>query len=327
MEQIRTPRAAKRLTQERRVIVHAEAEMLARIAQGQIDAFRKLDRRVTREGFPLVLVSAGSREAAVLDLRPDDVRLICTDHPAYAPNTLHLRPGPIWGFWYLDEMGSGPHSSQRFAQFCADDIDADKAKYFFDGVTGYMLRENLSHIPQEVRVHSPLQGAKAVVFCQRAPVGEDMRYLTNEEMIRITAEHDRDALVYVKLHPHQSKPTRRALMEVTQDYTNVRLSQASLHDLIEASDLVVTQNSTAGFEALMQRCAVVTCGKSDYWHATLTARRPADLREALSYGTEAMAEFPYEKYLYWFLGQRLLEPAKDNFTARAWARIRDKGLL
>jgi hypothetical protein len=88
--------------------------------------------------------------------------------------------------------------------------------------------------------------------------------------------------------------------------------------------MVVTQNSAAGFEALMQKRCVITCGKSDFWHATLTPRKESDLREALRFGPEAMADFPFEKYLYWFLDRNCLEPAKDEFIKRAWTRIREK---
>jgi hypothetical protein len=329
MELIGSPRAARRLRVERAVIVHADADWLERIAEGRVDLFHKLEAKAATEGWPMLMVAQGSREAAELDRRPEDIRLICADAPGYAPRTLHLRPSYVWGFWHLDELGLRAHSSLRFGGFCADQVDPAKARYFFDGVSGFMLRENISGRPQEVRVHAPLQGARATVFCQEIEdrPGERLHYLTTEEMIRTCAEHDRDALIYVKLHPATSKPTRRAIMDITRDYPNVKLSEASVHDLIEASDLVVTQTSGVGFEALMQRCAVVTCGKVDYWQATLTARRVSDLREALSFGPEAMAEFPFEKYFYWYLGQRCLEPAKEGVETRAWARIRDKAMV
>ena len=39
---------------------------------------------------------------------------------------------------------------------------------------------------------------------------------------------------------------------------------------------------------------------------------------------EAMADFEYEKFFYWFLERNALEPAKEEFEKRAWARIREK---
>ncbi len=77
-------------------------------------------------------------------------------------------------------------------------------------------------------------------------------------MIRTAAEARRDDLVYVKLHPQQSKPMRRQIMAVCNDYPNVKISDAGVHDLSQASRVVVTQNSAAAFEALMQKKPVIT---------------------------------------------------------------------
>ncbi|WP_226554030.1 capsular polysaccharide export protein, LipB/KpsS family [Celeribacter naphthalenivorans] len=153
------------------------------------------------------------------------------------------------------------------------------------------------------------------------------RYLSTEQMIATAANYDRDALVYVKPHPHQTKQGRRQILEICENHPNVKLSDASIHDLIEAARVVITQNSSAGFEALMQKKPVITCGKTDYWHATLTPRTVPDLKAAIEFGPETMAEFDYEGYFHWFLERQCLEPAKDNFAARAWARIKDKLML
>jgi hypothetical protein len=311
----------------RTLVVHAVEGWLQPIRDGQHPFFVKLEARLQQEGIGTHLVEADSRAARLL-LAEDSLHLIVGDRPAYGPRLLHALPSYVWGFWYFDEVGTFWNSSIRFARFHPDDIDADKAGYFFNGVTGHMLRENVSKLPQEARMHQPMQRAHAVVFCQEIE-SQPVRchYLATEQIIRTVAAHRRDRLTYVKLHPHQSKQRRREILAVCNDYPSVRISEASVHDLIQSSDVVVTQNSAAGFEALMQKKPVITCAKSDYWHATLTAKSAADLRDALTYGPEAMAEFPYEKYLYWFLDRQCLEPAKDVFAARAWARIREKALL
>jgi hypothetical protein len=241
---------------------------------------------------------------------------------------LHVAPGPIRGFWYLDETGVGWNSSLRLTQFCPSAVNRGHAEYFFNGVSGWMLRNNVSNSPQTERMPDLLEPAGAVVFAQDIEgLSNRAHYLTNEQMIRTAAEYDRSTLVYVKLHPAQSKATRRDLMAVAQDYRNLRVCEASVHDLIAKSRVVITQNSSAGFEALMQKKPVVTCAKADYRHASLTAKTAGDLHDALDYGPDAMEGFAFEKYFYWFLGRNLLEEAKDSFAERAVARIRDKAFL
>ena len=328
MEQLRSGFTARRIAGEARaLVIHAEDSWLKSIKDDKFDFFTKLVRHATSEGMTTRIVAAEGSASKLL-LGQDHINIMVGDLPGYGRNLLHAMPTYVWGFWYLDEIGVHWNSSLRFARFCADEVNAEKAEYFFNGVTGYMLRENVSKFPQEVRMKNPLQPAAAVIYCQEIEGYRNRsHYLSTEQMIRVTAATCKDELVYVKPHPDQTKQARKAIMDVAADYQNVTLSEASLHDLTDASRMVVTQNSAAGFEALMQKRCVITCAKSDYWHATLTPKRESDLREALQYGPEAMADFPYDKYLYWFLDRNCLEPAKDEFAKRAWARIRDKAFL
>lgn len=309
------------------LVIHAEGNWLKSIQDEKFDFFNKLFKHATKQGITTRVVAADGGASKML-LDQDHINIMVADLPGYGRGRLHAMPSYIWGFWYLDEVGVHWNSSLRFARFCAEEIDAAKAEYFFNGVSGYMLRENMSKIPQEVRMKNPMQEAAAVVFCQEIE-GHPVRshYLTTQQMIRIAASTCREGRVYVKPHPNQSKTDRKAIMDIAADYQNVTISDASIHDLIDASRMVVTQNSAAGFEALMQKRCVITCAKSDYWQATLTPKTESDLREALQFGAEAMADFPYEKYLYWFLDRNCLEPAKDDFEKRAWARIKDKVFL
>lgn len=328
MEQVRTSMSARRIaTEARSMVIHAEATWFNSIRDDKFDFFTKLVHHATAQGIS-TRITAAEGTASKLLLGQDHINIVVGDRPAYGRNILHAMPTYVWGFWYLDEIGVHWNSSLRFNRFCAADIDEGKAEYFFNGVTGYMIRENVSKFAQEVRMKSPLQPAAAVVFAQEIEgYVNRSHYLTTEQMIRTTAAARADELVYVKPHPRQTKPSRKAIMDVCADYQNVIMSDASIHDLIEASTCVVTQNSAAGFEALMHKRCVITCAKSDYWHATLTPKKESDLREALKYGPEAMADFDYPKYLYWFLDRNCLEPAKDDFIKRAWTRIKAKAFL
>ena len=319
--------AALRPGAPRMVVFHATADWLGAIRERRFDFFVKLEAKLRSEGMAVQLVDAQSRASRLL-MAEDSLHIMIGTPPSYGPRVLHARPAYIWGFWYFDEIGINWNSSIRFERFRPEDVDAAKAEYFFNGVSGYMLRENVSRLPQEERVGSPLAPASAVIFCQDIETGADRcHYLTTEQMIRTVATHDRAGRVYLKLHPQQSKAMRRAILAICNDYPAMTVSDASVHDLIDASDLVVTQNSAAGFEALMQKKPVITCAKSDFWHATLTAKSVTDLRDALTHGAMAMADFPFERYFFWFLGRQCLEPAKDVFAARALARIREKCLF
>ena len=328
MEQVRSPFTARRIASETHgMVIHAEGTWLDSIKADKFDFFTKLVKHATKQGVTTRIVAAEGSASKML-LGQDHIHIMVGDLPAFAIGRLHAMPTYVWGFWYLDEVGVHWNSSLRFARFCPEEVDAGKAEYFTNGVAGYMLRENVSKFPQETRLNSALPPAAAVIFCQEIEhYANRSWYLSTEEMIRVAAKTCADETVYVKLHPMQSKPARLAIMKIAAEHPNVTVSEASVHDLIEASRIVVSQNSAAGFEALMHKRCVITCAKSDYWHATLTPKTETDLADALRFGPEAMADFPFEKYLYWFLHLNCLEPAKPDFAKRAWARVRDKVFL
>lgn len=331
VDEIASVTAARNLNRSGRrlVVVHTDAAWATPVGDGSDGFWPKLVGELAHQGIETRMVRARSRAAEALrDPGAEHIHVVMGDMPEYAADMLHVEMGYISGFWYLDEIGVYANSSLRLGQFCPERVNRGHAEYFFNGVAGWMLGQNVSKAAQEPRRPGTLEPARAVIFTQEIETRRHRaHYLTNAQMIRTAAEHDRARLVYVKLHPSQSKAARRDLITVANDYQNVRISEASLHDLIEVSDVVVTQNSGAGFEALMQKKPVVTCARSDYRHATLTAKTAADLKEALDYGPEAMAGFPFEKYFYWFLGRNLLEEAKDSFAERAVARIREKAFL
>lgn len=328
MEQIKSPLAARNIPAGlKSCVIHGYGSWHEAIAQGRHDFFTRLTPILDSKGLTTYLVEGNTRTSRAL-LETDHFHIIVGGPAMYGPTILHAYPSYLWGFWYFDELGHGKDSSLRFAHYCPDPERREAAEYFFNGVTGYMLRENVSKLRQEPRMDAPLRPATATILCQpRETQVPGSAYLTTEQMIATAATFDRDALVYVKLHPHQSKQGRRQILEFCENHPNVKLSDASLHDLIEAARVVITQNSSAGFEALMQKKPVITCGKSDYWHATLTPRTVADLKAAIEFGPETMGDFDYEGYFHWFLERHCLEPVKDNFTTRAWARIRDKLML
>lgn len=331
VEEVSTPSMARMLAKQNRrmLLIHADSNAVDDIIHSQDGFFPKLAERALRDGIQTRVVRANSKVAEMMrEPGLGYVHIMFGDRAGYAPDRLHVGAGPVRGFWYLDELGIGPNSSIRFGQFAPERIEKETAEYFFNGVTSWQLEHNISPVDQPPRLDPAPPRARVTLFCQEIEQ-QSIRthYLTTEQMIRTIAEYETAKVIYVKLHPLQSKPMRRDIIAVAQEYPNVQVTDASVHDLVAAADIVVTQNSRAGFEALMQKKPVVTCAKSDYWQATLTARTASDLREALDFGVEAMADFPFEKYFFWYLHRHLLEEAKEDFAERAWSRVVEKAFI
>ena len=313
-------------TAKTRMIIHGQDDWHLSVLNGDFDFFNKLAAKARREGLETFVVQAETDISNGL-LADDQIHLILGDLPKYDWRVLHAMPSYIWGFWYLDEIGVHSHSSHRLKPFVPEGIDFDEAEYFFNGVSGWMLSENISKFGQPVRQenHGP---AAAVIFCQDIEkFNNRLHYLTTEEMIATTALHLGGEKVYVKMHPSQTERQMKSITRLIDRLPNVEISAASVHDLTAASRVVITQNSAAGFEALMQRKPVITCAKANFHHATWVARNPRQLRDAIQNAPGTMAQFPYEKYFFWFLNTHCLEPAKEEFEDRAWGIIKEKMML
>ncbi|OYU41003.1 MAG: hypothetical protein CFE33_02705 [Pseudorhodobacter sp. PARRP1] len=302
------------------LIVHAGESWYQDVAAGRFDFFEKLGVRARSEGMATQLIASGSPESAQLLHDRAHVHILIGPRAPIGPGILHAHPGYLRGFWYLDPVGVNMASSLIRRGFNPDQIDAKAARFFFNGVAGWNLRQNVSKFPQAARTALP--AAFATVFLQDIEhFASPVHYIDSAKMLKLVARAADGTRVYVKLHPMQRAETTAMVQAFARKTANLVISEASVHDLAQASEMVVTQNSAAGFEALMQKKPVITCAVCDYHHATVVAKRPSLLVQVLHTARPSQAEFDYEKYLYWFLSQNLLEPAKPEFADLAWARI------
>ena len=307
------------------VIVHSGPGWMNAIVDGGFDFFTKLESHAASHGRPMSVVLAGS-EASEAALNRGGAHINIGGPARYHPGLLHAAPTYLWGFWYLDDLGVHWQSSIRLSDFPGEALPWDPSQYFFDGVAGHMLEHNVSKLPQPAR--EGLSPAFAAVFCQDI---EDhwprSHYLTTVEIIRNTARAAGGGRVYVKPHPHSDEKTRDKIEDLCKGDPNLMVSDASVHDLIAASAAVVTQNSAAGFEALLQHKPVVLCARADYHHAAVTAKTEDDLRAILRDVGGRTRHVDYHRYVAWFLNHRCFEPQAENFEARAWAKIMETATL
>ena len=309
----------------RRLIVHAAESWHAAVMGGRFDFFVKLAATARAEAVQPLLVKA-ERPASQRLLGQRGLHLLIGPRHPVAPNVLHVHPGYLWGFWYLDPQGVNYRSSLGQLTFDPQGIDPQEAADFVRELRDRLVAANVSKFPQAAR--APLPPAYAAIFVQEIEsYGTPVHHLTSETMLRVTAAAAGGAPVLVKLHPAQSADTAARLTALAATLRGVQVTAASLHDIAAAARVIVTQNSAAGFEALVQQRPVIICAISDYHAATLVARTPAALTEGLREAPARLAAFPYDAFLYWFLRQHQFQPAAPDFAARVWAACLATGAI
>lgn len=230
-------------------------------------------------------------------------------------NVFHGFPTYIRGFWYLDPMGYFWNSSMMTKPFDSASVDFDTAAEFFGRVSRWRIRKNVSQRRQAAA--TTLAPAEVAIFTQDIErYSDNVHYIATQHMIRAAANAVKGPC-YVKPHPLMSEEQRAWLGKVCGRIVNVTVVDASVHDIIRAWDVIVSQNSAVGFEALMHRKPVITCAKTDYATVSLVSQTAAELRANIKRAPSYFSEFPFEKYFYWFMGLNMLEPQNEAFAGRA----------
>ncbi|THH35865.1 hypothetical protein E4Z66_12385 [Aliishimia ponticola] len=304
---------------ERSVIVHADDTWYGHILRGEAGFFEKLGQALIAAGYAPRIVRDGDLNAVALmaQTRP---QIVVGPKRHRGAHIWHAHPSYIRNYWYLDPQGYFWNSSLVEAAFDPQQIDGARARQFMRQLRQRMIGKNLSKRPQPPRSAAGLPPASVFVVTQDIEKYRDRVHdLTTEEMIRTAAAWA--GHVYVKLHPLQSPERQAQITGLCDSLDNVTVQDASVHDLIAACDVVVTQNSAVGFEALMQAKPVLTCARCDYHHASLVCRDTDALAHNLTRARDFADGFQFAKYFYWFLAQQMLKPQDDDFAARAMQRL------
>jgi Capsule polysaccharide biosynthesis protein len=296
------------------LVVHANNNWHDHILWGYCGFFEKLGHAAQERGIATLLVRS-DRIGAPSPLVGPQKRIMVGPRKFRGPNIFHAYPSYIEGFWYLDPQGYFWNSTMMDKPFDPALVDFDEAAKFFGHVSSWRIRNNVSQRQQPPT--SSLPCAEVAVFTQDIELYPDnVHYLTTRQIIR-SAAGAVQGLCYVKPHPLMTGEQRSWLSKLCGRLPNTSLVDASVHDIIRASNVIVSQNSAVGFEALMHRKPAITCAKTDYAIASLVSHTVDELRTNIRCATSRFAEFPYERYFYWFLGMNMLQPQAEDFTARA----------
>lgn len=315
MSELRIP--SSDILPEDALVVHAEEAWFDHLAQGGAAFFEKIAKAATAAGHPAYLVAAESRQAARLRAGPY-THIMMGPKRHRGPRIFHAQPSYIKGFWYLDPQGYFWNASVADAVFDPETINFDDAKAFLTPLLRRLNKRNLSKRDQPPRRDIP--PADICFFAQDIEKYKTrVDYLTTEEIID-TLGKAQNRRCLIKLHPLLSKLHRQRIARQVSAYDHLEIVEASVHDLIAASQVVVTQNSATGFEALLYGKRVITCARSDYHHATHVSHSPAELLEALDKPTKMSANSQM-RFTYWFLKEQMLQPSAPDFEARALARL------
>ena len=240
---------------------------------------------------------------------------VCLTHHGHGhgeQGVWHVKKGYLPGHLYVDRCGYGPLAEASYFEppWHASGFMLARAQAFI----GALDLSNVSKWPQPPRRESPTGRYVFVPLQVRTDTTQEFAHMSQIDMLRTVAEALRGSGVRVlaKRHPFdQEFPDLGSAVEWVDDW--------SIHDLLKNAEAVVTVNSGVGFEALLWRRPVITCGVSDYAWAVLEAKDAPSLErlvyEVLAGQHDGMRNEAFA-YAAWFLREYLVPLDEEDITRR-----------
>ena len=279
-------------------------------------------------------LTAEGAEVEVVTLDPDrlevrvraDTRLHIVHHTRLRhPRVLSAGKAYIEPFFTIDPWGFRLFSSIAAAAFePGPDPAADRA--IFDEIRTRMVGGRKSHYEQPAEVEPAPQGCIAV-FLQtedNRDVGETC-HLTFRHMVKSLMERDDPRPIVVKPHPKEKNlESMDWLTRQTRKDPRLQVFLGNIHDLLAASDVVVTINSAVGIEAMLHEKPVVLCGDTDFHHICEMVRHKRDMAASIARAEARLAagDWPFAAYIGWYYGRMCHDPRAPDFGARVMAKLR-----
>lgn len=263
------------------------------------------------------------RDALPASLDADDAFHIVNHGQVRHPRALNAGIAYIYPFWNLDPQGIRAFSSIADMAFRPARIDGDKARAFFHRLRTRLVSTRTSRYDQPQDTGS-LPQAQAAVFLQSEThriVGETChmdRWTMLDTVLAATTGQ-----VIVKPHPREmDSDVLERLVGLRATHPRLHISMGNIHDILAASDRVVTINSAVGIEAYLHRKPVILCGQSDFHHVA-TASRDADALEMALRAPPPARQ--YARYVYWYFGRMCINAGSDAMPDQVLRRIRATG--
>lgn len=306
------------------LVFHTKGPHAEKLLSGGFRLLGALSDHAAGQGWDVQAVefTAVSPAFAAADTR--HIHVLMEDHPAYGPRVFHAVPGYLRGWWFFDEVATRNNSSIRFHSFDPRSIKDAFATRFTDKLRAQFAGRNFSKFGQRERGEEAIPAGCLAFFAQGFNVPpHQVHHAGVLDLARATIAARGARPVVIKPHPKNSLEEVEALAALHDPGAGVHVTDASIHDILDACACVVTVTSAVAFEGFLHRKPAVVVGQVDYPQNVITLTNPAKLPEAI---TAALSrDWPHDRFVTWYLRQHCLEDRAESLP-KVLDRLHRKGI-
>ena len=305
-----------------KLLIHVPGNLLDRHGQAGFGLYGRIAPDLRRMGLEVNFVERPST-TELSTYSKEDFHLV---HHGFLRrfNLLNCGIAYVWPYWYLDQRGVLCDSSMINANPRLAGMNDKQAHKFFDALHAKTAGRGISKYDQPERREAIGQDA-IIVFLQGLsdPVLRSM-HMMETEMLDLVMRYRQGRRVLIKPHPKFPETIASAhALRLAENEPDVQVIDANIHDLLEGAYCSVSICSGASFEGLFHRVPAILFGRSDFAACAWTVRTDEEAEKALK--EIGGAEFPYERFLFWFLRKKMYNQRNPNLAARVLQRIKRTG--
>lgn len=285
-----------------------------RAERGAFNIMNRIQNAFEGQGFKFEYRKNSTTERAKSATRRG-YSLFYMDEPFHS-RSLTLRKAYFYPFWRIENSAKRWEWEIAKSPFEPENIDAEKARSFFNTWRRRVLPDLDDQISNGGYVYVPLQG--------RLLERRSFQSMSPMDMIQAVLSYDTSRQIIITLHPAEvyTPEELEALKQLVDRSPNLLLSKQKSEILIAGCDYIVTQNSGVALMGYLARKPAVLFGEIDFHHIAANAHRDG-AEAALSQVLEIQPD--YEKYIYWFLFQTAINGGSEHAETQILESVRKFG--
>ena len=230
----------------------------------------------------------------------------------------------IPGFWHVNPIGVLANSPAKDLKFNSNDVNEGPARRFLSNLQAKFSSRRVSRYRQERGVTSLPPGCIGIFLQGKHPYWHKQNYLSMEMMIREVLANTSSRAVVIKPHPLERDFGIEVLRKLKDEGADFTITNANVHDVLEASSVVVSVNSSVTFEGFMHGKPAIVFGRTDHTDLVQTVQYQGQFKSALD--AALFTDWHYGKMLYWYFKTNTVEVLSRKFGSRLYKEILASGV-
>lgn len=289
----------------KKFIIHSHESMRINIASGQHKFSNLMQKLFEDIGFECQLKDHTTRQ--IVRARIDQNYHIFHINGAQGPRALNMRKSFYNPFWTIEKPNTRHWGRIAHKAFNPQIVGPGLATPFFKRMKRNHIEAGHEQAEYVGHVLIPMQGK----LCKKRP----WQFADLATMVQTIRTNDPDRHIILKPHPREVySQAELSLVKALAHQPNVEVVDAPIHALLSGCAYVATQNSAVAFEGILLRKPAILFAQAHYHHLFPVIRKPEDAAEAFA---RVKAEnFPFEKYLYWYLHMNSINVRHPTASAK-----------